>query len=153
MIKKFNYKDIFSLKNKKIVILGGSKMGINFSKILSSAGVKYFSIKKAVNKPKIQYSIAMFRETSMKSFFEKTFKQEKKIHTLIYNVYSKPKDYYKKFEDYDDKVWEKVMQSNLSGAYKASKKMISHFKKKKISGNIILVLSTYGLVGPDFSIY
>ena len=60
----------------------------------------------------------------MKSFFEKTFKQEKKIHTLIYNVYSKPNDYYKKFEDYDDKVWEKVMQSNLSGAYKASKKMI-----------------------------
>ena len=44
------------------------------------------------------------------------------------------------------------MQSNLSGAYRASKKMISHFKEKNL-GNIILVLSTYGLVGPDFSIY
>ena len=157
MSKKFNYKDIFSLKNKKIVILGGSgKMGVNFSKILSSAGAKIIlgDIKKAVNKPKIQYSYCdVSSETSMKSFFEKIFKKEKKVHTLIYNVYSKPKDYYKKFEDYDDKVWEKVMQSNLSGAYKASKKMISHFKKKKISGNIIFVLSTYGLVGPDFSIY
>ena len=45
------------------------------------------------------------------------------------------------------------MQTNLSGAYKASKKMIGHFKKKNIQGNIILVLSTYGIVGPDFSIY
>ena len=60
--------------------------------------------------------------------------------------------YYKKFEDYDDKVWEKVMQSNLSELTELQKKMISHFKEKKIC-NIILVLSTYGLVGPDFSIY
>ncbi len=31
--------------------------------------------------------------------------------------------------------------------------MINHFKKNKISGNIIIVLSTYGIVGPDLSIY
>ena len=113
MSRKFNYKEVFSLKNKKIVILGGSgKMGVNFSKILSSAGAKIIlgDIKKAANKPKIQYSYCdVSSETSIKFFFEKIFKQEKKVHTLIYNVYSKPNDYYKKFEDYDDKVWEKVL--------------------------------------------
>ena len=31
--------------------------------------------------------------------------------------------------------------------------LINHFKKKKIKGNIIVVLSTYGLVGPDLNIY
>ena len=56
----------------------------------------------------------------------------------------------KKSEDYDDKVWEKVMQSNLSGA--AASKNDKSFKRKNFQ-NIILVLSTYGLVGPDFSIY
>ena len=41
--KNFDYKKIFSLKNKKIVILGGSgKMGVNFSKTLISAGAKVF---------------------------------------------------------------------------------------------------------------
>ena len=157
MSNKLNFKNIFSLKNKKIVILGGSgKLGLNFSKILSSAGAKIIlgDIKKTVNKPKIQYSYCdVSSGTSIKSFFDKIIHREKKIHTLIYNVYSKPVNYYKKFEDYDDKVWENVMRSNLSGAYKASKKMIAHFKKKNISGNIILVLSTYGLVGPDLSIY
>ena len=32
-------------------------------------------------------------------------------------------------------------------------KYINHFKKNNIKGNIIFVLSTYGLVGPDKSIY
>ena len=34
-----------------------------------------------------------------------------------------------------------------------SQYLVKHFKQKKIKGNIILVLSTYGLVGPDLNIY
>ena len=157
MNKRINYKEIFSLRKKKIIILGGAgKLGLNFSKALSSAGAKIIlgDLKKKVSKPKIQYSYCdVSNENSMNIFFKKIFKKEKKIHTLIYNVYSKPKNYYKKFEKYDDDVWETVLNTNLSGAYRASKKMINHFKEKKISGNIILVLSTYGIVGPDLSIY
>jgi len=72
---------------------------------------------------------------------------------LIYNVYSKPLDYYQKFEKYNLKTWEKVMETNLTGAFLSCQSAINHFKKKKISGNIIIILSTYGLVGPDLSIY
>ena len=49
------------------------------------------------------------------------YKDEKKINTLIYNVYSKPKNYYQKFEKYENSVWNEVMNVNLSGAFKASK--------------------------------
>ena len=75
MSNKPNYKNIFSLKNKKIVILGGSgKLGLNFSKILSSAGAKIIlgDIKKTINKPKIQYNYCdVSSDTSIKLFSER----------------------------------------------------------------------------------
>ena len=86
MGKKFNYKDVFSLKNKKIVILGGSgKMGINFSKILSSAGAKIIlgDIKKQLIN-KIQYSYCdVSSETSMKSFLKKHLNKKKNTYSNI----------------------------------------------------------------------
>ena len=50
-----SFKNIFSLKNKVIVIFGGSgKLGINFSEILSEAGGKIYllDIKKNTTKKK-----------------------------------------------------------------------------------------------------
>ena len=134
--KKFNYKNIFSLKNKKIVILGGSgKMGLNFSKSLLSAGAEVFlgDIKKKINNPKIIYNYCdVSNHKSINNFFNNIIKKEKKIDTLIYNVYSKPKNYYQNFEKYGDNVWEEVMNTNLTGAFRASKIIINHFKKKKL---------------------
>ena len=156
MNKNFDYKKIFSLKGKNIIILGGSgKLGINFSKSLVSAGGRVFigDVKKKINNNKIIYNFCdVTKKESVEKFFKKIF-EKNKINTLIYNVYSKPENYYKNFENYDDTVWDKVLDANLSGAYKSSKIMINHFKKNKIKGNIILVLSTYGIVGPDLSIY
>ena len=45
------------------------------------------------------------------------------------------------------------VNSNLNGAFLISQILIKHFKKKKIKGNIIFLSSTYGIVGPDMSIY
>ena len=43
----FDYKNIFSMKNKKVVIFGGTgNLGINFSKTLSSAGAKIYLLDK-----------------------------------------------------------------------------------------------------------
>ena len=131
-------------------------MGLNFSKTLVSAGAKVFlgDIKKKISNSKIIYNYCdVSNDKSINNFFNNIIKKEKKIDTLIYNVYSKPRNYYQKFEKYGDDVWEEVMKTNLTGAFKASQIIINHFKKKKISGNIILVLSTYGIVGPDLSIY
>ena len=155
---KFNYENIFSMKNKKVVILGGTgNLGLNFSKTLSSAGAKIYlldKIKKKTNDKNIFFSKCdVSSKKSIKISFEKIIKKEKKIDVLIYNVYSKPINYYQKFEQYNLKTWEKVMKTNLTGAFLCSQHMVNHFRKKKISGNIIIVLSTYGIVGPDLSIY
>ena len=47
----FDYKDIFSMKNKKVVIFGGTgNLGLNFSKTLSSAGAKVYLLDKVKKK-------------------------------------------------------------------------------------------------------
>jgi len=156
--KNFNYKNIFSMKNKKIVIFGGTgNLGINFSKVLSSAGGKVYLLdknyKKILNQNIIFQKCNVDSKSSIESNLKKIIKREKTIDVLIYNVYSKPKNYYKNFEKYELSTWEKVLKTNLTGAFLSCQHMIKHFRQKKIAGNIIIVLSTYGLVGPDLSIY
>ena len=121
---KFNYKNIFSMKNKKVVIFGGTgNLGLNFSKTLSSAGAKVYlldKIKKKTDDKNIVFSKCdVSSKRSIKSNFERIIKKEKKIDVLIYNVYSKPMDYYQKFEKYNLKTWEKVMETNLTGVFAA----------------------------------
>ncbi len=48
---KFDYKNIFSMKNKKAIIFGGTgKLGINFSQTLASAGAKVYLLDKIKKK-------------------------------------------------------------------------------------------------------
>ena len=153
-----NYKNFFSLKNKNIIIFGGAgKLGQSFSLSLLSAGAKVFildqNFPKKLNK-KIKYiKCDVTSKSSVSECFKLILKKVKKIDTIIYNVYSKPVNYYKSFEDYDFKTWQEALTTNLSGAFLVCQKVIDHFKKKKIHGNIILISSTYGLVGPDNRIY
>ena len=43
----FDYKKIFSMKNKKVLIFGGTgNLGLNFSQILSNAGAKVYLLDK-----------------------------------------------------------------------------------------------------------
>jgi len=155
---KFDYKNIFSMKNKKVIIFGGTgKLGINFSQTLASAGAKVYlldKIKKKTNNENIIFKKCNVEsKTNISKNFQKIIKKEKKIDVLIYNVYSKPKNYYQNLEKYDLNTWEKVIKTNLTGAFLSCQFIINHFKKNKIPGNIIIVLSTYGIVGPDLSIY
>ena len=151
-------KNIFSLKKKNIVIFGGSgKIGKSFSKILSSFGANIFLLdlkpRKNVNK-KIKYiKCDVSDENQIYEKLNFIINKYKKIDTMIYNVYSKPKNYYQNFENYDSKTWRKVIDTNLTGAFIASQFLISFFKKNKIKGNLIFLLSTYGIVGPNYKIY
>ena len=84
----FNYKNIFSMHNKKVVIFGGTgKLGINFSKTLSSAGAKVYLLdkvkKKIDNKNIIFYKCDVNSKTNVKNNFEKIIKKEKKIDVII----------------------------------------------------------------------
>ena len=138
-MNKFKQENIFSLKNKNILILGGMGLiGLNFADSLSAFGAKVFilDIKKSPNFKKsnnISYiKCDVTSESSLNKAFSEILKKKIKIHTLIYNVYSKPKDYYKKFENYKYKTWNEVVKANLSGAFLSSQIAIKYFKKENI---------------------
>ena len=95
---KFNFKDIFSMKNKKVIIVGGTgNLGVNFAQTLSSAGARVFLLdknkKKIKNKNIVFYKCDASSKISISKIFKKIIKKEKKKDVLIYNVYSKPKNY------------------------------------------------------------
>ena len=152
-------KNIFSLKNKNIVIFGGSgKIGISFSKILSSFGAKVFLLDLRRSKNKIKKGVTFIKcdvsdEKEIQNKLNLIIKKYKKIDTMIYNIYSKPKNYYQNFENYKLETWKKVLQTNLTGAFLVSQFLTKYFKKRKIKGNLIFLLSTYGIVGPNYKIY
>jgi 2-deoxy-D-gluconate 3-dehydrogenase len=148
---------IFDMSNKNVIIFGGAgKIGKNFSKILSAAGANVFILDLSCSKKILSKKIFFLKcdvssETQINSSIEKIINKFKKIDVLIYNVYSKPKNYYKKFTEYDSDTWKTVIDINLTGAFLATKYLISLKKNKKL--NFIFLLSTYGIVGPDYKIY
>ena len=152
-------KNLFTLKNKKIIIIGGlGKIGKQFTKTFLDFGVKKIIIvdiiKSNKNTKKIDhYQCDLSDVAQVKKTFNAIFKKEKKIHSLIYNVYSKPLNYYMPDTAYDIKTWKKVMDVNLTAAYISSQSAINHFIKNRIKGNIVFLLSTYGVVSPNLKIY
>ena len=154
-----NKNNLFSLKNKKIIIMGGlGKLGRQFTKTFINYGAKKVIVvdivKTKKNTKKVDYyNCDLSDENQIKKLFKNVLKKEKKIHSLVYNVYSKPTDYYKSDLIYNSKTWKKVINVNLTGAYLSSQNIINHFIKNNIKGNITFLLSTYGIVSPDLGIY
>jgi len=94
----FDYRNIFSMKNKTVIIFGGTgNLGLNFSKTLSYAGAKVYlldKVKKKIDDENIFFlKCDVNSKKNIENNFKKIIKKEKKIDVLIYNVYSKPKDY------------------------------------------------------------
>jgi NAD(P)-dependent dehydrogenase (short-subunit alcohol dehydrogenase family) len=149
--------NLFSMKNKVVAIFGGSgKLGQEFSKTLidNEAKVYVLDIKNINKNNKIHFlKCDVQKQSNINSIFKKIIKKEKKIDIVIYNVYSKPNNYYNNFQNYNLKTWKKVIDSNLTGAFLVAQSAIKNFIKNKIPGNIIFLSSTYGVVGPDPSIY
>lgn len=151
--KNFN---LFSMKNKIVAIFGGAgNLGIQFERTLKAYGAKVYILdKKNLKNKKINYiNCNVLRKNSIHFGLNKIIKKEKKIDVIIYNVYSKPVDYYKNFQNYNLKTWKKVIDGNLTGAFLVSQYAIKSFIKNKIKGNIIFLSSTYGVVGPSPDIY
>jgi len=156
---------IFDLEGKTVVIIGGAgKMGLNFANTLLNANCrviisdvknyKISDIQKKLGITSNENLSYMSCDVNDVNQIECMFKKIKDligtIDGLIYNVMSKPKGYYKSFEDYDIDTWDNVIRGNLTGAFFSSREASKYMKK---NASIILTSSTYGLVGPDQRIY
>ena len=57
-----------------------------------------------------------------------------------------------KFENYPLELWQKSLDVNITGMFLCSQVLGTEMAKKE-KGSIINVASTYGIVGPDQSLY
>lgn len=159
---------IFDLTDRVVVICGGAgKMGQNFAEVLSNVRAKVYLLDRDEEVcEKIAREITgrtkgevygrqcnMGNKAEITDSFNRIVSEEGRLDVVIYNVYAKPDGYYKGMEEYDAQTWEKVMSVNVSGAFLSCQEAIKQFKTAGKAGNIILTLSTYGLVGPDLRIY
>lgn len=161
------------LKNKVVVITGGTgQLGAAYSKFLCEHGAsiviadineaKCISLAEELNTDYNNNSCGircdLSNENDVKFLFMEVEKKYSKVDSIINNA-AATAEYLKKrgavfsnFEEYPLDLWKEVIDINLTGAFLVCREG-GKIMKKRSSGSIINVSSTYGVVGPDHEIY
>ena len=166
-------KQLFNLKNKIVVITGGSGfLGSEFSFSLSDIGAIPVILDK--NKTSLEILKKKFTKKRKKgSFFLVDLNDEIKVNAAINLVIKKYRridclinaagftgeamlnanyNFFEKFENYNFKLWQKTLNENLSSTFITTKSVAKHMLKRK-KGSIINIASDYGIISPDHRIY
>ena len=166
-------KNFFNLKNKIIVITGGSGfLGSEFSSTLSDVGAIPIILDK--NKASLELLKKKFIKNKQRGlFFLVDLNNETKVNVVINSIIKKYKkidclinaagltgedmlktdsNFFEKFENYDFKLWQKSLNGNLSSTFILTKSVAKHMLKRK-KGSIINIASDVGIISPDHRIY
>lgn len=160
--------EIFDLDGRVVAIFGGAgKMGQAFAEVLSNARATVYLFDLADERAEeaarsigarskgrvVGMGCDVADEADIKRAFERISEDQGRLDVLIYNVYAKPDGYYRPFEEYPVETWERAVTANVTGAFLCCRAAVATFRELGVAGNIILTLSTYGLVSPDPRIY
>jgi NAD(P)-dependent dehydrogenase (short-subunit alcohol dehydrogenase family) len=170
---KKNIKDLFNLKNKIIVITGGSGyLGSEFSLALSNIGATPIILdknrttlellKKAFIKKRKKgffYLLDLNNENKVNSAINLIIKKYRRIDCLInaagstgQKMLKTNSNFFERFEKYDFKLWKESLEENLSSIFIVTKSVARHMLKRK-KGSIINIASDVGVISPDHRIY
>lgn len=162
--------ELFSLKNKVAIVTGAlGLLGKNHCLALSEAGANVIVCDLDVNKceefanslptKSIGIGVNITDKHSIENLRDKTIKQFGKIDVLVNNaaindMFENPKAAAElsMFENYPLEMWQKSFDVNVTGTFLCSQ-IIGTEMSKANKGSIINIASTYGIVGPDQSIY
>lgn len=165
-----NSLELFSLKNKVAIVTGAlGLIGKNHCTALSDAGANVIVCDldeercKSFSSSLSPRSTGVYTDITKKSSVENlknlVIKEFGKVDILVNNaaindMFENPLAAAEQsmFENYPMDLWQKSLDVNLTGTFICSQVIGSEMAKKG-SGSIINVASTYGLVGPDQSIY
>jgi len=172
-----NSLELFSLKNKVAIVTGAlGLIGKNHCEALSEAGAnvvvcdldetKCKNFASTLPTKSIGVGVDITDKLSVENLRDKTLTEFGKIDVLVNNAAINdmfvPKDSFgdnpqaaaeqSMFENYPLEMWQKSLDVNVTGAFLCSQ-IIGTVMAKSAKGSIINVASTYGMVGPDQSIY
>jgi NAD(P)-dependent dehydrogenase (short-subunit alcohol dehydrogenase family) len=162
--------ELFSLKDKVAIITGAlGLIGKNHCFALSEAGanivvcdldeLKCQEFAKSLTTKSIGIGVNITNKSSIENLKDKTIKEFGKIDILVNNaaindMFENPQAAAEKsmFENYPIDMWQKSLDVNVTGTFLCSQ-VIGTEMAKAGQGSIINIASTYGIVGPDQSIY
>ena len=164
------FPEIFSLKNKVAVVTGAlGLIGKNHCEALSEAGAnvvvcdldesqcKIFASN--LNEKSIGLETDITKKDSVVKLKDDILKELGKIDILVNNaaindMFENPQAAAEqsKFENYPLELWQKSLDVNVTGMFLCSQILGSEMAKNG-KGSIINIASTYGIVGPDQSLY
>lgn len=150
------YKKIFSLRNKKIFIIGGSGLiGKETIKCLNAFGAKTINIdlKKNINS-KYNFIFNTSDPDNLNENLDKVIKKFGVPNVLINCSYPKSDEWGKHtFLNNTNSSFSQDVNNHFISYVILSKKIANLMVKSKIKGSIILLGSIYGVVGQDLNIY
>jgi len=157
-------KNNFNIKNKNIIICGGSgqlgKSLINFLLDQNSNIINLDVFKHEIKNSNYKYfKLDVTKEKKVIEVLKKISKSYKKIDILI-NIFHykgnrnlKPfNSFFNEFHNYPLKTWKKTIDVNLNGLFIICKHVLKNMLKNK-NGIILNTSSTYGINSPVKSIY
>lgn len=165
-----NSLELFSLKDKVAVVTGAlGLIGKNHCTALAEAGanvvvcdldeLKCNEFASGLPTISIGIGVDIINKLSVKNLRDKSLKEFGKIDILINNaaindMFENPQAAAElsMFENYPLELWQKSLDVNITGTFLCSQ-IIGTVMAKAGKGSIINIASTYGIVGPDQSIY
>lgn len=145
-----NYNDIFSLKNKVVIVTGaGRGIGLHLAEKMAECNAQVFSIDKKFSKKPItnlsQLKCDITNQNDFKKICKEIFKQKKSIDVLVNNAGISLIEK-KSGSDYMKKNWDQTLRNNLTSHFTCSSEVIRYMKKQK-SGSIINITSINAELG------
>lgn len=165
-----NSLELFSLKNKVAIVTGAlGLIGKNHCQALAEAGAniivcdldenKCIDFASSLPTKSIGIGVDITNKSSVENLKDKVLKEFGKIDVLVNNaaindMFENPQAAAElsMFENYPLEMWQKSIDVNVTGTFICSQVIGSEMAKAG-KGSIINVASTYGMVGPDQSIY
>src|SRR5476651_2172269 len=165
-----NSMDLFSLKNKTAIVTGAlGLIGKNHCEALALAGANVVvadmnegdteTFAKKLGENHIGLKVDVTNESSLKTARDKILARYGTIDVLVNNaaindMFENPglAKELSAFENYPLDAFKKSLDVNVTGVFLASQ-VFGTVMAEAGSGSIINIASTYGIVGPDQSIY
>jgi NAD(P)-dependent dehydrogenase (short-subunit alcohol dehydrogenase family) len=147
--------DLFSVKNKIIILTGGSGfLGSQFNQHLTSCGAKVVIFDNQADNP-----VDITNPVDIKKAVDKTFKKFKRIDGMV-NVAAinatpgskTSKDFWKPYEKYPLELWKNELNVNLTAAHIVTQAVAPVMMNQK-SGSIIFLATDLAVIAPNNSIY
>ena len=151
-----NLNNIYSLKNKVVVITGScGQLGSSMCNLFVDIGCKVIGVDYSIEKNKINnvdyYELDIRKSEDVSNVFKIIFKKYNQVDILINNA---GVSVFEPFEDRTEENFEWVMNVNLKGTFNCIQKYVdSYDSKSQKQGCIINIASMYGVISPDFRIY